>query len=357
MPNSEERDRSCEGFSDNCRDVFEHCRHEEFQDLNQDGRPQCAEEFPHVRSWGGSRTSSTFEALTVFWVTPLPSVYYSSTAMVNGSIATFARIRTFRRTIWRYWRLYGRDLPWRRTTNPYRILVSEIMLQQTQVSRVIAKYREFLRRFPTLAALAAAPTREVLAAWQGLGYNRRALNLKRCAEIVTEKFDGKLPSDEKILRTLPGIGSATAGSIAAFAFNAPAVFVETNIRRVFIHFFFPRSQRISDKKILELVYRTLPKKNFRQWYWALMDYGAMLAERLQENPNVKSARYRRQPPFEGSFRQLRGRILKLVLRERALSEPKIMRILGAPPKKIKRALRELLREGFIRKTGATIQIS
>jgi A/G-specific adenine glycosylase len=264
----------------------------------------------------------------------------------------------FRRRIRAYWRRRGRhDLPWRRTNDPYRILVSEVMLQQTQVARVIPKYHQFLRRFPNFAALSRAHTREVLAAWQGLGYNRRALALKRCAEIVTKIFSGKLPSDEKILRTLPGIGGATAGAIVAFAFNRPSVFIETNIRRVFIHFFFPHATAVRDNEIRALVAQTLPRRNIREWYWALMDYGAMLAKRLPENPNTRSARYRRQSPFEGSHRQLRGKILALILKKGALHASEIARALDIPLQKINRALRTLSRDGFLHQTGAVFRIA
>jgi A/G-specific adenine glycosylase len=269
-----------------------------------------------------------------------------------------ARIKAFRRIVWRYWRRAGRrNLPWRRTANPYRILVSEVMLQQTQVPRVIPKYEMFIGRFPDFRALAAAPSREVLAAWQGLGYNRRALALKTCAEIVTETFSGKLPADEKMLRALPGIGDATAGAIVAFAFNRPSVFIETNIRRAFIHFFFPHARAVTDNEIRALVAQTLPPRNIREWYWALMDYGAMLAERLPENPNTKSARYRRQSPFEGSHRQLRGKILTLILQKGAMRASEIARALDIPLQKTNRALRELSRDGFLQPTGAVFRIA
>lgn len=264
----------------------------------------------------------------------------------------------FRRIVLYHWKTAGRHtLPWRKTKNPYRILVSEIMLQQTQVSRVIPKCRTFCTRFPDFAALSRATPRAVLAAWQGLGYNRRALHLRKLAEIIVTNYRGRLPDDPAILQTLPGIGNATAGAIAAFAFNRPVVFIETNIRRVFIHFFFPSAKNVSDAKILPLVTRTLDRKNPREWYWALMDYGAMLGERLSENPNIRSARYRQQSPFKGSRRELRGKILKLLLKNRGISETELSKRIGAPPQKIRKALKELSREGFIRKTGATFRIT
>ena len=151
------------------------------------------------------------------------------------------RIHTFQKVIWQYYHNYGRDLPWRRTRNPYRILVSEFMLQQTQVERVIPKYRAFLKQFPNFGALDRASLTEVLKAWQGLGYNRRALMLKKLAARIVEDYEGRLPADPKLLDELPGIGKGTAGAIAAFAFNIPVPFIETNIRRVYLHFFFPHN--------------------------------------------------------------------------------------------------------------------
>src|ERR1700728_3957745 len=152
---------------------------------------------------------------------------------------TRATIASFSKTMWDYYTRNGRNLPWREDVTPYGVVVSEIMLQQTQVTRVAAKFNPFLKKFPDFAALAKASTIEVLREWQGLGYNRRGLNLQRLAKIVTEKYGGKLPKMYEELLELPGIGPNTAGSIMAFAFNIPRAFIETNIRSVYIHFFFP----------------------------------------------------------------------------------------------------------------------
>lgn len=147
-------------------------------------------------------------------------------------------IHLFHEIIYEHYREKGRKLPWRETREPYFILVSEIMLQQTPVERVIEKYRRFIATFPDFSSLAKAPLHRILEVWQGLGYNRRALALKRIAEIVIKRYDGILPSTVKILMTFPGIGRYTASAINAFAFNKPTVIIETNIRSVFIHFFF-----------------------------------------------------------------------------------------------------------------------
>lgn len=257
----------------------------------------------------------------------------------------------FIQTIWKYYRAHGRhDILWRtpaHTGNPYRILVSEVMLQQTQVSRVAEKYRLFIGQFPTFNALADASTTDVLRAWQGLGYNRRALNLKRAAEVIVTQHGGKLPSDPALLYGLPGIGEATAGSIAAFAFNVSIPFIETNIRRVFIHFFFPRSRKVSDERIMKLVRATLDKKNPREWYYALMDYGAMLGVQQKENANTRSKKYRKQPMFKGSRRALRGAIVRLLLTQGPLSEEDIVVRMKESSEKIHEVLVQLRDEKFI----------
>ena len=259
-------------------------------------------------------------------------------------------IERFRERIWRWYRRHGRhDLPWRKTHDPYRILVSEVMLQQTQVWRVIPKYRAFIQRFPTIRALHRAPLGAVLRAWQGLGYNRRAKHLKELTRIVNEKFDGAVPRDPNTLRTLPGIGPGTAGAIAAFAFGRRVAFLETNVRRVYLHYFFRRRPNVRDREILPIVERTLPHRNVRDWYYALMDYGAA-ALRKTPNPNRRSAHYARQPRFAGSVRQLRGRILREVIAGKAVTFGVLGRRLGRarPRSLVRRTSRELAREGLIR---------
>src|SRR3989344_4074839 len=159
-------------------------------------------------------------------------------------------IKQFQKTIWDYYKTNKRYLPWRKTRDPYKILVSEMMLQQTQVSRVLPKYKSFSKKFPTVKVLAKAKLKEVLTEWQGLGYNRRAVFLKQCAEKIEKDFKGKFPKDFKALRTLPGIGPATAGDIMVFAWNIPMIVIETNIRSVFIHFFFKNQKKVHDKAIL-----------------------------------------------------------------------------------------------------------
>ncbi len=270
----------------------------------------------------------------------------------------------FKRTIWTHYRRAGRKtLPWRRTRDPYAIFVSEIMLQQTQVSRVGGYYEKFIKRFPDFRSLAHARTGDVLAAWQGLGYNRRALFLKRAAETIMEKYGGRLPCDRAALESLPGIGKGTSGSIMAFAFNVPEVFIETNIRRVFIHFFFAKRRRVTDAELERYIGSSVDRKNAREWYWALMDYGAALpvmgaAAKKEANPNRRSAHYTKQAAFTGSDRQLRGRMLRTVLSQkgRRATFSDLLITFAVPRKRLEKIAAGLEKEGFIVTKGNYICI-
>lgn len=272
----------------------------------------------------------------------------------DGSI-TAAGVRRFRTIIYNYYKTYKRDFPWRRTTNPYYILVSEIMLQQTQTERVMVKYREFIKRFPTLRSLASAELRDVLSSWQGLGYNRRGKMLHQLAQDVLTHHRGKIPESPEELVNLPGIGKATAGSFAAFAFDRPVVFIETNIRTVFIHFFFSSRKSVTDTMLIPLVEKTLDKKRPGLWYSALMDYGVMIKKNCP-NPSRKSAHHQRQSKFEGSHRQIRGHILKTLLEEGALSHEKINLLISGDNERIDRALGDLVKEGLVSLKGKLYRI-
>jgi A/G-specific adenine glycosylase len=224
------------------------------------------------------------------------------------------------------------------------------MLQQTQVDRVMGKYGDFLAKFPDFETLAQAPWPEVLAVWQGMGYNRRALALKRLAQAVMEDWGGTLPTGVEDLRSLPGIGPATAGALRAFAFELPVVFIETNIRRVFLHFFFAEKENVTDREILPLVAETLDRKRVRDWYYALMDYGSEL-KKTGPNPNRRSAHYARQSPFNGSNREVRGRILKTLLGAPGFSVGELAQAMGISPARTEAALEQLLAEGFVVRDG------
>jgi len=263
---------------------------------------------------------------------------------------TPATVKAFQKLILAHHHANQRPMPWRETRDPYCILISEIMLQQTQVERVKAKYAEFLAAFPTLADLAAAQLPQVLLVWQGLGYNRRALALKRCAEEIADRFAGRFPTEIEALESLPGIGSYTARAVATFAFGAEAAFIETNIRTLFIHFFFHDRDKVADREIMPLVEATLDRADPRTWYYGLMDYGVMLKQN-HPNPGRRSAHHTRQSRFEGSNRQLRSRMLRSVMEQPGVTAKELAELLGAEPEAVKRNLEAMEREGFLCKQG------
>lgn len=222
------------------------------------------------------------------------------------------------------------------------------MLQQTQVERVTTKFEQFIEAFPSLQALASASLREVLSVWQGLGYNRRARYLREACALIAQRHKGRLPRSYAGLRALPGIGHATAASILAFAYNEPVVFLETNIRTVFIHHFFKRAAAVRDADILPLVEQTLDRPHSRQWYYALMDYGVWL-KRTRGNAARRSAHYSRQSRFEGSDRQLRGSILRRLLKRGNMRQDKLCSELKEDKKRFDRVVATLETDGLMRR--------
>jgi A/G-specific adenine glycosylase len=259
-------------------------------------------------------------------------------------------VSTFQKHIYSRYHANPRPMPWRTTKDPYCIIVSEIMLQQTQVERVKTKYDEFLSAFPTLAALASAPLEDVLRVWQGLGYNRRALALKRCAEEIFSRYGGQFPRDTVELETLPGIGPYSARAVAAFAFGTAEPLIETNIRTVFIHFFFHGRDKVHDRQIMPLVAATLDRHNPRPWYYALMDFGVWLKQ-LHPNPCRRSSHHAQQSRFEGSNRQLRSRLLRAVMANPGSTAAALAGLLGAVQVDVERNLADMEREGFLCRTG------
>ncbi|MDR1900871.1 MAG: A/G-specific adenine glycosylase [Treponema sp.] len=215
----------------------------------------------------------------------------------------------FRKIIYSYYKEAGRVFPWRTDCSPWGVMVSELMLQQTQTERVEPYWKRWIDKWPKPENLAGAGLEEVLQEWSGLGYNRRARYLRDCAKIITGNHGGKVPESPAELAKLPGIGPYTAGAIACFAYNYPSVFIETNIRAVILHFYFKDKENVTDREIMPILEETLDTENPRVWYWALMDYGASL-KKLTANPNRRSRHYAKQSPFEGSFRQLRGSIIR-----------------------------------------------
>lgn len=223
-----------------------------------------------------------------------------------------AEVTTFQNTVWDYFARHRRNMPWREHLEPYAIMVSEIMLQQTQVDRVRPKFEAFMKRFPTVQALAAAPLSDVLAMWSGLGYNRRAKFLHGAAKEVVERYNGKMPGSQQELATLPGIGPNTAGAIVAYAFNQPVVFIETNIRSVLLHHFFGDAEKVTEAALQKVAIQVLDTTRPREWYWALMDYGTFIKKTFGNNI-AKAHSYRKQSKFEGSLRQVRGRVIALLV--------------------------------------------
>jgi A/G-specific adenine glycosylase len=266
------------------------------------------------------------------------------------------QVRAFRRTVHAFYVRHGRDLPWRRTRDPYAILVSEIMLQQTQVDRVADKFEHFITALPTVKALARASQSTVLAAWSGLGYNRRAVNLRRCAVAIVERFGGKVPRCEDDLVSLPGIGQATAAAIAAYAFGAPSVYVETNIRAVFIHTFFQDRADVDDDELRPLVEATVDTRDTRRWYSALMDYGAHL-KRQFKNPARRSRHHVRQSKFEGSIRQLRGAVLRASVGAPAQTLAQLSAACNADAERLGPIVNALCAEGFLSRRGGRYRIA
>ena len=265
-------------------------------------------------------------------------------------------IKTFITRVHRHYKDHARPFPWRRTSNPYHVFISEVMLQQTQTDRVVGYFNSFIKAFPDFTSLAHASFPRILKQWQGLGYNRRALYLQRAAQQVCTQYNGILPQDIEQLETLPGIGPATARSITAFAFNLPVVFIETNIRTVFIHEFFKDSPKVSDDQLLPLIEATLDRKNPCRWYNALMDYGVML-KKNNPNPSRKSAHYVRQKPFEKSDRKIRGAILRLILKSGPLPLKKVSAQLPFPPERTQRCLSALADEKLITITRNRVAIA
>ena len=253
-----------------------------------------------------------------------------------------------RRSVYSYYKREGRHtLPWRQTHDPYAVMVSELMLQQTQVPRVIPKYEAFMKRFPTVQSLARAELGAVLVLWQGLGYNRRAKMLHSAARAIVAR-GGVFPSTKEELVMLPGVGPYTASAILAFAYNAPTVLIETNVRTVYIHHFFVDKTGVADSELLPLIEKTMDTKNPREWYAALMDYGSHLKQTVG-NVNKKSAQYVRQSKFKGSNREVRGAIVRLLAQKSPATLRTILTETGFPKELTRAQLSALLKEGLIKK--------
>jgi A/G-specific adenine glycosylase len=266
-------------------------------------------------------------------------------------------VKSFQKHVWDSYKKSGRhDLPWRLNTSFYHVLVSEIMLQQTQVSRVIEKYKRWLQVFPDMKTLAKADLVEVLQQWQGLGYTRRAKYLQQIAQELSGLTEiGLCSLSVEELDALPGIGPYTARAIHTFVTNSRNIFIETNIRTIHLHHFFQDKDIVTDRELLEKIAETTPKDNCREWYWALMDYGSELKRSGIKN-NSKSSSYSKQSSFVGSNRQVRGMILALLLDKKLVSKNKLKDALKVESAALQKALAELEKEGFVVMDGTTISI-
>lgn len=260
----------------------------------------------------------------------------------------------FQDMLWQKARELYRDMPWRRDTRPYYVLVSEIMLQQTQVERVIPKFEAFVTAFPDVSALARAPLAEVLQLWSGLGYNRRAKFLHEAAKKIITEYSGEFPSTREELLSLPGVGQNTAGAIMAYAYNQPVVFIETNVRTVYFYHFFEGEESITDQQLREIVEVTVDHEHPREWYWALMDYGSYLKHQGGAQNN-KSRHYKKQTALKGSIREVRGQIIK-ELTARDLTEIEL-RLNVKADERFEGALSGLLRDGLVSKTKGRLHLA
>lgn len=265
------------------------------------------------------------------------------------------QVADFRETVWGHYREHGREMPWREDPSPYKVLVSELMLQQTQASRVIPKFDAFMYTCSNFASLAEKTLGEVLALWSGLGYNRRAKFLHQTAQLVMSDHGGVLPDTFDELVRLPGIGKNTAGAILAYAFEQPVVFVETNIRTVYFHHFYADDHEpVSDSELETLVEQTMDRDNPREWYWALMDYGSYL-KKTAGGRLASSKHYVKQSPLKGSLREMRGLILKALI-EGARGERELREKVGAD-ERFAPAIDSLLRDELIEQRGGTIGLT
>ncbi len=266
------------------------------------------------------------------------------------------KTKRFQEEILTWYNEHQRDLPWRHTRDPYRILISEVMSQQTQISRVVTKYTEWLVRFPTVVVLADAPVSEVLKYWSGLGYNRRALNLKKTAEKIVNEYDGTFPDNERELLKLPGIGPYTARAILCFAFNKQVAVVDTNVRKVILTQIIDRSNvlrlsdssektSLSERDMEEIAQKLLPHGKAYEWNQALMDYSsAVLKKEKMQIP--------KQSKFIGSHRYYRSKVLRVLLDKKKVNVDKIGELIKkeytiAEEEWLSKLLNELAKEGFI----------
>jgi A/G-specific adenine glycosylase len=283
------------------------------------------------------------------------------------------QIVNFQNLILTWWQKNRRDLPWRKTHDPYHIHVSEVMLQQTQVSRALPKFHEFLKTFPTVKDLAKSKTGDVIIAWKGMGYNRRALYLKKTAEVITSEYDGIYPPEEQKLLKLPGLGLYTTRAILVFAYNQQMAFVDTNIKQIIEHYFF-EGQKQTLKDIQSVADQLVPKQKAWDWHQALMDYGSLELKKVNKSSNnvilnsiqdfnrITKAEHKttnQKIPFQDTNRFIRGKIMDMV-REQEWNQTDLIKQMehtyAKPQEKILYNLNKLILEGLLEKDQTTIKL-
>lgn len=258
-----------------------------------------------------------------------------------------------------------RDFPWRDTDDPWKILVSEVMLQQTQTARVVSKYLSWFERLPDIHACAQASKQEILSLWSSLGYNSRALRLQSCARIICDCCNGIVPQFRKELEKLPGIGAYTSGAICAFAYNEPCVFLETNIRTVLIYWLQQNPDYVlHENRIDDAVLESIVKKmvdavqnkglSIRMFYYTLMDYGAHI-KKVHGNFSIYSKKYTKQSSFKGSVREVRGAIIKVLCSSKSITYSELE--VRYDPQNVVEAVTGLIAEGIIKKDGDVLILS
>ncbi len=259
----------------------------------------------------------------------------------------------FQELVWQKGRELYRDMPWRDEPTFYHVLVSELMLQQTQVSRVLVKFEEFMQEFPTIDALASAELADVLRVWQGLGYNRRAKYLHEAAKRASLL---SVPHTLNTLMDLPGVGKNTAAAIMNYTENHPTPFIETNIRTVYFNHFFAGQTDVHDRDILALVEKTMDHEHPREWFWALMDYGAYLKSQ-GAGQLTTSKHYKKQSPLKGSVREIRGQILRtLSTTRRPITKAQLMKAITVD-QRFEPAFTGLLRDGLITQSDGKVHLT
>ena len=268
------------------------------------------------------------------------------------------KINTVVSLVLSYYEKHGRSFPWRETEDPYCVLVSEYMLQQTQVGRVEDKFSFFIDRFPDVVSLAEADRKDVLLLWSGLGYNRRAIALHEAASVLVDEYGGSVPENREMLLGLPGVGEYTSGAVLVFAYNEPIVIIETNIRTVIFHHYLGRGG-VVDAELFFFVEKMLQHASVlgaspKVFYSAMMDYGSHLKS-IGIHTNPLSKHYTKQKRFEGSVRQARGELLRFfIAAEKGVSKERLNDI-GVS--RVEEGLVGLVSDGLIERRGKYYYLS